>query len=238
MPFATAKSAFLAGARAGAPFVIVIGPFALLFGVVATEAGLNLAQVMGFALLVIAGAAQFTALQLMTENAPAVIVLASALAVNLRMAMYSAALAPHLGAAPLWQRALAAYFVVDQNYALSVQRFEAEPAMPVAQKLAFFLGCAAPIAPSWYLCTALGALAGQGIPPGFALDFAVPITFIALVAPALRTLAHLAAALVSVVLGLALAGMPYSTGLLVAGLVAMATGAEVERRMARLRAVA
>ena len=105
----TTKSDFLRGAKAGAPFLLVIGPFALLFGVVGTEAGLNLAQVMGFTVLVIAGASQFTAVQLMADNAPTLIVLATALAVNLRMAMYSASIAPWIGAAPLCARLLAAY---------------------------------------------------------------------------------------------------------------------------------
>ena len=60
--------------------------------------------------LVIAGASQFTALQLLGEHAPLVIVIVTSLAVNLRFAMYSASLAPHIGAAPAWLRALAAYF--------------------------------------------------------------------------------------------------------------------------------
>ena len=68
-----------------------------------------------FSLVVIAGAAQFTALQLLQEEAPTVIVLISALAVNLRMAMYSASLTPYIGSAPLWQRAFAAYLTVDQS---------------------------------------------------------------------------------------------------------------------------
>jgi predicted branched-subunit amino acid permease len=62
-----------------------------------------------------------------------------------------------------------------------------------------------------------------------AIDFAVPVTFIALFAPALRTLPHLAAALVSVAAALIFAGLPYSTGVLVAAGLAMVTGAEVER---------
>ena len=43
---------------------------------------------------------------------------AASLAVNLRMAMYSASLVAHLGPARLWQRALVAYLNVDQTYAL------------------------------------------------------------------------------------------------------------------------
>ena len=58
MPATTTKSAFRAGVRDGAPFMVVAAPFALLFGVLATEAGLNLFEVMSFSLVVIAGAAQ------------------------------------------------------------------------------------------------------------------------------------------------------------------------------------
>ena len=66
-----------------------------------------------------------------------------------------------------------------------------------------------------------------------ALDFAVPITFIALFAPALRDLAHLAAAFVSVTVALALAGLPYSLGLMIAATLAMAAGAAVEAALER-----
>jgi len=229
-PPASLGAAFRRGAVDSAPFLLVVGPFALVFGVVATEAGLDLAQAMGFSVLVIAGAAQLTALQLMTDNAPALVVLASALAVNLRMAMYSASLVPWIGAAPLWQRALAAYLLVDQSYAVSLSNYEAEPRWTVPQRMALFFGTIALIAPIWYACTAAGALLGRGVPDALALDFAVPVTFIALIAPGLRTLAHLAAAAVAIVLGLALAGLPYNLGLPAAALVAMAAGAEVERR--------
>ena len=60
----------------------------------------------------------------------------------------------------------------------------------------------------------------------------MPITFIALVAPALRDLAHVAAAVTAVVAALALAGLPYSSGLLVAALLGMGAGALVEARRA------
>ena len=78
-----------------------------------------------------------------------------------------------------------------------------------------------------------GALVGARMPDWLALDFAVPVTFIALFAPALRSLPHLAAAAVSVGVALALAWMPYSLGLMVAALLAMGTGAAVEAWMER-----
>lgn len=227
----TPKTVYWQGVREGFPFVLVAAPFATLFGLVATEAGLNVIQVMGFSIVVIAGAAQFAALSLMEENAPTIIVILTALAVNLRMAMYSAALAPHIGAAPLWQRALAGYLLVDQNYAMSEIRFQERGDWNAAQKISYYFGVVTALVPVWYGCTLLGALFGNIIPGSWGLDFAVPITFIALVAPALRTPAHIVAAVVSVIAALLLSGLPYGSGLLIAGALAMASGAEVERRM-------
>lgn len=235
MPVSSPRAAYWRGATAALPFLIVLGPFGLLFGVVGTEAGLDVGQVMGFTVLVIAGAAQFTALQLMHDNAPTLIVIASALAVNLRMAMYSASFAPHLGAAPIWQRALIAYMTVDQTYALANGEYEAAPKQSTAEKVAFFFGTATPTIPVWIGASALGIVVGEAIPPALGLDFAVPITFIALIAPALRTLAHVAAALTSIVMAIALSVLPWNLWLLAAGLAAMIVGAEVERRMGARR---
>lgn len=228
MPSTTAKSYFWKGIRDSSPFIFVAGPFGLLFGVLATEAGLKIIETMTFTMTVFAGAAQFAALQLMQENAPTLIVLASALAVNLRVAMYSASLTPYLGAAPLWQRALVAYFTVDQSYALSLVQFETDKAMTLSDRLAYFAGTCALIAPLWYAATLVGAVMGAQIPDSWALDFALPIAFLAMIAPMLRTSAHMVAALVSIVTAIAAAGLPYNSGLLIAGLAAMMAGARTE----------
>lgn len=226
------KSAFRLGLVDGLPFLLVIIPFALLFGVVATEAGLPVRESLAFSVAVIAGAAQFTAISLLSDNAPLVLVLAASLAVNLRMAMYSASMAPYLGEAPLWRRALVAYFLVDQSYACSIVRFEQNPDWTIATRLSYFTGVVILLCPLWYVFTVVGAVIGEAIPESFALDFAVPICFIAIVAPMLRTLPHVVAAITSVVASLSLGFLPAGVGLLVAGLIAMAVGAEVERRVA------
>ncbi|MCV6586186.1 MAG: AzlC family ABC transporter permease [Marinibacterium sp.] len=234
----TPISSFGAGARDSLPFILVAGPFGLLFGVLGTEAGLNVAEVLGFSLAVFAGAAQFTALQLLQENTPTVIVLISALAVNLRVAMYSAALTPYLGGAPLWQRAIAAYFIVDQSAALSTVKFETEPQMPLAHRVAYFFGTSALIAPLWYAMSWLGAVAGSRLPLDSGLDFALPIAFLAMIGPALRTPAHRVAALVAAGTALAAAGLPFNLGLIVAGLAGMMAGAQAELWFERRKAAA
>lgn len=231
MAAGTAMSSYWRGVRDGLPFLAVVAPFAVLFGVLATEAGLAIHETMGFSIVVIAGAAQFTALQLINENAPTVVVIASALAVNLRLAMYSASITPHLGPLPLWKRACAAYFLVDQTYAQSVLEFERSPDLTPSQKLAYFLGVVTPICPPWYVFTFLGAGLGETIPPSLGLDFALPIAFLAMIGPMLRTPAHRIAALVSMGLALAFAWLPFNAGLLVAALGGMIAGAWSETRL-------
>ncbi len=231
----TAKNAFWQGLRNGGPLMLVGAPFGLVFGVAATAAGLDLPQALVFSVAVIAGAAQLAAVQLMTDNAPAMVILITALAVNLRMAMYSASLTPHLGAAPLWQRALIAYLMVDQAYATSILRFEQQPELSLRAKVAFYLGVVTLICPVWVLGTLAGALAGDRIPASIPIGAAVPIAFIGLIGPMLRKLAHVAAALVSVVGTLALAWVPHNMGLLIAAFAAMATGAAVETWTERAR---
>ena len=227
------KSAYWTGVRHGAPFILVVTPFALLFGVVATEAGLSIIETMFFTITTFAGASQFTALQLLGDNTPTIVVLLSSLAVNLRMAMYSASLTPYIGGAPLWQRAFAAYLTVDQSYAMSMLAVERYPDWGTRDRIGYFFGVVTPLAPMWYLMTLVGALVGSAIPAGFALDFAVPITFLAMIAPMLRTFAHIAAAFVAVVLSLSLTFVPFNLGLILAGFGGMITGAFVEQLVER-----
>ena len=226
------KSAFREGFLTGLPFILVGVPFAMLFGLVATEAGFSVVQVISFSAVVFAGASQLTALQMMNEAAPVWVVIATAMAVNLRMAMYSASLQPHLGAAPLWQRVLIAYINVDASYAISIQKFEDAPAMSVPEKVAYFVGTIIVMAPLWLLGSYIGAKVGDALPETIALDFAMPILFLAVVAPMIKTLAHLAAAVTSIVAAMMLSFLPSGIGILFAAFLAMAVGAEIERRRA------
>ena len=233
MPDASIRRAFWLGMRDALPFLLVIVPFGMLFGVLANEAGWRLGETLAMSAVVVAGASQFTALQLLSEQAPLVICIVAPLAINLRMAMYSASLAPHLGSAPRWQRALMAYGLTDQTYGVVMNRYALSPKLSLREKVAHYFGTLVPVCVPWWLATWVGAELGAAIPEGLALDFAVPITFIALFAPALRTRPHVAAAVVSVVVALALAWMPWNLWLIFAAGAGMATGSLVELRQER-----
>ncbi len=231
MSTTTAKSVFWQGIRDGSPFIFAAGPFAILFGVVATEAGFNLLEVMSMSILVIAGASQFTAVSQMQEAAPVLLIIAASLAVNLRMALYSAHLSPHFRGAPLWKRALVAYCLVDNAYAVSIKEFEERYDRPQPEKFVYYIACVIPVCIFWYGGTLLGAVVGELIPDSLPMDFALPLAFLGIVTPMVRTLPHLAAAITSIVLTLALTFLPYNFELLLAGLIAMIVGVQVERRL-------
>ena len=234
------RRAFWRGFRDAAPFILIIVPYSVLFGVVARSAGLDILQTISMSVLVIAGASQFTALALLQDQAPVFIALLAALAVNLRMAMYSAALVPHVGHARFGTRALMAYLMVDQAFAVAVRTYELKPDMTGAEKVAYYFGCMMFICPLWYGFTFLGALLGQAIPASFSLDFAVPVCFIALVAPMLRTLPHVVAAFVASVASIIFAVVPWSLGLILAAATGIVAGAQtdlyLQRRMKEVEA--
>ncbi len=222
-----------AGAVAAAPVLLAVAPFGLIYGVVAAEAGLDPVQAMAMTSLVVAGASQFAALQLMTEGASALLVILTGAVVNLRMAMYSAALAPHWRGAPLWVRALAAYMLFDQAFALATRRYHDQPGEPLELKIGFYFGVGVVTAATWITASAAGLALGAQAPEGWALDFAVPIAFLAIFAPMLRSVAHLAAATSAALASIALAGLPFKAGLILAALVGVAVGAAVEIALAR-----
>ena len=229
----TPWKAFWLGFRDAIPFILIVIPFGMLFGVVGNEAGLSLLQIISFSALVVAGASQFAALGLLIDNAPILIAILTGVAVNLRMMMYSAALVPHFGRAPLGLRALAAYFLIDQTFAIAMNKYEQSPGMTPMQKIAYFSGAFWYMMPLWIAFTFIGAAFGKAIPPEYALDFAVPICFIALSAPLMRKPAYFVAGVVSVVLTLLLAFIPFRLGLIIAAIAAMIVGAQVERMLER-----
>ena len=231
----TFKSGIWQGWRDGLPFALVVAPFGLLFGIVGTEAGLNIYEVMAMTVLVIAGASQFTAVALWESNAPTIVVLLTSLAVNLRMAMYSAALVPHFRGAPMKLRILAGYAMVDQNFALMDTKFADDTTSSWETRISYFFGVFLCLSPLWYAFTFIGAVFGTAIPPEYAIDFALPIAFLSLIGPMIRSLPHAICAFSSVVFALSLAWVPYGLGLLLAALISIciASMAEValERRL-------
>lgn len=224
----TGRRALLEGVRDVAPLVLGVLPFALVSGAAAVAVGLSLPQALGMAALVYAGAAQLAAVQLLGQGAPLLVVAMTAGIINLRFLMYGASIAPHFQHVPLRWKALVGYLLTDQAYALPITRFARGV---TADKLAYYLGVAAPMWLTWQVGSLMGALLGARIPPAWSFDFAIPLMFLALLRAAIADRPALVAALVGGGVAVAAAGLPYNLGLMLGALAGIGAGLWWEGRV-------
>ena len=221
---APTRLGFRSGVVAGLPVLLAVLPFGLIFGVLATEAGFDIVQTMAMTTVVIAGASQLAALQLLTEDAPALIAILTGAVVNLRMVMYSASIALYWHDAPMSWRILAAPVLHDQSFAMSIQRYRRHPDESLGDRLGFLFGVGLVTSLVWVVATYAGATLGNRIPTDWGVDFAVPITFIAIVAPMLRGIANLTAAATATLLAVLLVDLPFGMGLVLAAAAGIGVG--------------
>jgi len=147
--------------------------------------------------------------------------------VSLRHMMYSAAISPHLAHLSRRWRALLAFLMTDQSFVMTVKRFS-EPG-EVRNRHWHVLGNSVTLYVVWQATVLVGIALGAQIPATWSLDFAVVLTFIALLVPTVRTRADLAAAIVAAGVALMAAGLPYRLALVVASIAGIAAGLAIER---------
>ncbi|VXC86320.1 Branched-chain amino acid ABC transporter permease [Pseudomonas sp. 9AZ] len=221
---------FLYGCRDSIPMIVGILPFGLVYGALASLAGLSLGQALGMSLLVYAGSAQFIAISLLTLGSGMVVILLTTLVVNLRHVLYSAALQPYVGKLSQRWRVPLAFGLTDETFAVVQRRYLARGMTEHGQW--YHAGVALALYLSWVSSSLVGALFGQSVPnlAGWGLDFAMLATFIGIVVPALRNQPQIAAALVAGAVALLCHAWPYKLGLMAAALSGIAVGVWLERR--------
>jgi 4-azaleucine resistance transporter AzlC len=221
----TKRQAFIQGLFSILPLTLGVIPFGLVTGIAGIKAGLSALEITAMSALVYAGAAQLVALQLMSTGSSLVFVILAVIVVNLRYIMYSSAIAKHLK--PLSQplRALAAFELVDQNFVLTLNRSK-----ELGEKLTpwFFLGAGAPLWFGWNIFTLIGATVGARVPESWSLDFAVPLCFLVLLVPNVRSRPTFVAAIIGGVTATLLNGLPYRSGLFVGAVAGIAAGVWLE----------
>jgi 4-azaleucine resistance transporter AzlC len=223
----TVIAAFRRGVLAQLPILIGVVPFGMIFGALAITAGIPTLEAQGFSVLVFAGSAQFIAAGLVVEGTPVVVVLLTIFVVNLRHLLYSATMAPHFQAlSGRWKLALS-WLLTDEAFAVGSLHYRRTQG---SARHWFFLGTGLTLWASWQVSTLVGIVIGAWIPATWMLDFALPLTFLALLIPALEDRPTVASALAAGLLSLILGGLPYRLGLLLAALIAVAVGVACERR--------
>jgi 4-azaleucine resistance transporter AzlC len=223
----TAKS-FWAGIRAESPLLIGVFPFGLIYGALALGAGLSPSAAQMMSSIVFAGSAQFVTAQLVHDSAPGFVIVLTIGVINLRHMLYSASVAPYIEHLPMRWKTLLAYLLTDEAYAATIVHYEKEEISPTSHW--FFLGAGLALWTIWQISSALGIFLGAAIPSSWPLDFALPLTFIAMVMPVLKDKPVVAAAVSAGTVALLAYSLPYKLGLILAALVGIFVGTLLENR--------
>jgi len=226
------RSEFLNGIRDTMPLVIGAIPFGFIFGALAVNNGISALGTLGLSLFVFAGSSQFIAAGLVAQGTGVLLIIFTTFIVNVRHALYSATLAPHMK--HLSQRWLfpLGFWLTDETFAVVVGRYARADGS--RYKHWYHLGSSVIMYVNWSLCTLVGVVAGQTIPDlsAWGLNFAMDVTFLGMIMPQLRTRPMLLTAVVAGMSALLFYGLPNKLGLIVAALCGISAGFAAETWLA------
>jgi 4-azaleucine resistance transporter AzlC len=226
----SATSEFIAGVLDQLPILLGVVPFGFIFGALAVRVGIPPLLAQGFSILIFAGSAQFIAAGLVADGTPPMVVVLTILVINLRHLLYSANLAPHLSKLSSPWKIVLSWLLTDEAFAVTTVRYQKQKG---ANTHWYMLGTGLALWISWQASTAIGIVLGTRIPESWAWEFALPLTFMALLAPTLVDRPAWAAALSAGLASLALASLPYKLNLLIGALTGVMVGLVFEMRSSR-----
>jgi len=173
------RSEFVDGLRGGSAVALASAPFGALFGALAADHGMSLAELTFMSATVYAGASQMVGIELFGGNVPAWVIIASILAVNFRHVLYSAAITKHIRHFTALQKFFTFFLLVDPQFAETVKRSESGRQVTFA----WYFGFGIIIYVPWVLISLLGGVLGSfiGDPKTLGLDILLPAYFLGIV---------------------------------------------------------
>lgn len=227
-PGITDRQSFRAGMLALAPVTVGVIPFGLIVGVLMISVGIAPLDAWCMTVALMSGAAHVAVVDLMARNTPVAVIIFTGVVINLRFLMYSATLGPYLRGVPLAKKACLSYLLSDQAFAVSMVEFQRPDSL--VHKVSFYAGAALLMFLTWIASVTAGICLGAAVPKALQLDFAIPLTFMALLAPTLRDCKHCCAALVAAILAILANSLPWGLGLMLAAIGGVLTGFFLTRK--------
>ncbi|WP_324663544.1 AzlC family ABC transporter permease [Haloarcula sediminis] len=165
------------GFTEGTPIALGVAGYGVVFGVLARQAGLSVAEAALMSATVLAGAAQVITIELWDTPIPVLAVIGTTFVVNLRYALMGAALRPWFSQLSPAKAYGSVFFTADENWALTMGELRSG-----SRKGAYLLGSGLAIWVFWVLSTVVGAVAGSVVsdPATYGLDFVLTAVFVAI----------------------------------------------------------
>lgn len=214
-------SDFLSGIRDELPILVGVIPFGFIYAILAQQTGLTGLETIGMSLFVFAGSSQLLLVKLAALNASLLVIVLTGFIINLRHLLYSASIAPHTKDLSIAWKVMLSYLLTDEAYAVTIAKFQN---YDKKTKHWYFFGAGFALWSSWQISTWLGLVIGAQIPTSWSLDFALPLTFIALVVPMIKDRPGLFAAISSSVIATLTIHFPFKIGLIIAAIIGISIG--------------
>ena len=160
----------LDGLKLSSPLALNSGIYGIIFGVLAAQYGLTALESGVMSATVFAGAAQILIVETWARPVPVISVILGLMMVNARHVLMAVALRPHLEGLPRWKQMLAAGVIVDDNWAMTMTKFEQG-----YRDAGYILGLAILAIPAWTAMTVVGNILGGAIddPRRYGFDFII-----------------------------------------------------------------
>jgi len=202
---AVAVSPTRAGLDDTLPFALALIPFGLAVGGASAAAGLPAATALFGAVVLLAGAGQLAAVDVLGSGGGILPVVLVVGLVNLRFVFYGAGVARWFTGLSLCHRLVLAFPIVDQTFMLCQERFADQPDLDWRRR--YYLAVTGLLAGTFVVSQVIAFQLGSGLPPGLGLHLAAPLAFAGMLARAMKGRAEIVAGAVAAALLVAGAGV-------------------------------
>lgn len=236
MPF-NRKNAYLKMIQKGfiamLPLNLAVLPWGILCGSLAIQRGFSVLEAILMPTLIFAGAVQLVVIELIHDNVPLATILFTAFIISSRHFLYGLALRDKLKNLPFRWRGSIGFLLTDELFALSGDKKSFQGKL----KLVYALSAGGSFYFYWLLWNIIGITAGSYLPDltNLGLDFAIAVTFIALVIPTITTLPVLITVLIAGFLSVVLELAHWELELVISSVIAMFCGYLMEKKQAKLK---
>lgn len=144
--------------------------------------------------LMVAGASQLVLFDEIDNGSPFLAAALAAMLLNGRFVIYGAALAGRFSdRQPGWFRAIGPHYIVDQTYAMTLNDIADTDTDDDFRS--YFMVAGTTLLAAWTVAVGLGIVIGPALPPQLPLEFVLPGSFVALIAPTITTRNEIATAM-------------------------------------------
>jgi predicted branched-subunit amino acid permease len=215
---------FAAGARAMVPWLAGIVPFGIVIGVSAARADIPAAAGWLTGPAIYAGSAQIATIEMLDDGTAPAVIVATALIINLRLVLYSGAMAAYWRGTPRWWRITAAYLLVDPSFVVGMDGYQRYDQRDLGHR--YYMGGAAVLWLAWLVAIGVGVTLGTQLPSALRLELIIPLYMVGEVVGRLGDRATRRSAVTAAVVAVIALAAPLHLGILLAiltGLVAALT---------------